>query len=186
MQIKRDYSQPFFGSRRRRRSSARFVLVYFALLGAFLFFVYTQFDRLQLAALGVMGQAPTSTPFASTLATEGALLFQRGDVAAAAALFEQAVAQQPANVDYLYELGKLYIELDRAEDAVALGDQAIAINPQDPRGYALKTRALTWIGDAAGAIPGWRGRAGAEQQLRAAVRRAGAGLHRDRALPAGR
>lgn len=153
MQIKRDYSQPFFGSRRRRRSSVRFVLVYFVLLGAFLFFVYTQFDRLQLAALDVMGQAPTPTPYASALATEGALRFQQGDVAAAAALFEQAAAQQPNNVDYLYELGKMYIELNRAEDAVALGDQAIAISPQDPRGYALKTRALAWSGDAAGAIP---------------------------------
>lgn len=153
MQIKRDYSQPFFGGRRRRRSTTRFVLAYFALLGAFLAFVYTQFDRLQLAALDLIGLAPTATPFASTLATEGALLFQRGDVAGAAALFEQAVAQQPNNVDYLYELGKLYVELNRPQDAVPLGDRAIQANPQDPRGYALKTRALVWSGDAASAIP---------------------------------
>jgi tetratricopeptide (TPR) repeat protein len=153
MQIKRDYSQPFFGTRRRRRSSARFMLVYVALLGAFLLFVYTQFDRLQLAALDVVGLAPTATPFASDLATQGALLFQQGDVAAAVALFEQAAAQQPTNIDYLYELGKMYIELDRAEDAVTVADQAIQINPQDARGYALKTRALAWSGDAASAIP---------------------------------
>jgi tetratricopeptide (TPR) repeat protein len=68
-------------------------------------------------------------------------------------------------VNYLYEYGRILIELDRpaeptqgrnvsdAELAMELGDRAINLAPQDPRGYALKAKALVWTGDSAGAIP---------------------------------
>ncbi len=153
MYIKRDYSQPFFSNRRRRRGTGRFVIVFVVLMALFLGFVYTQFDRLQLVALDAVGLAPTATPFASTLATEGANRFREGDVAGAAELFAQAAAQQPTNIDYLYEYGKLLIELDRAEEALTIADSAIEVDPRDPRGYALKTKALVWMNDPAGAIP---------------------------------
>ena len=161
MQIKRDYSQPFFGARRRRSNTGRFLIIYAFFMGVFLTFVLTQFDRLQLAARDVVGMAPTATPFASTLATEGIELYLRGDVVGAAALFERAVAQQPDNLDYLYEYGNMLIETDRAREVLepaadgglSLADRAIDINPGDPRGYALKTRALVWTSDAANAIP---------------------------------
>ncbi len=163
MQIKRDYSQPFFSSRRRRRSSgSRFLFLYGLFLGAFLVIVYTQFDRLQLQALDMVGLAPTPTPFASTLATQGADAYLNGKVAEAAALFEQAHDQQPTNLDYIYEYGKMLIELDRAEEVLqsrpeldnqSLADWAISTSPTDPRGYALKTKALVWVGSSAEAIP---------------------------------
>jgi tetratricopeptide (TPR) repeat protein len=153
MYIKRDYSQPFFSTRRRRRGTSRLLFGYVALLGLFLAFVYTQFDRLQLVALDVVGMAPTPTPFASTLATEGANRFREGDIQGAADLFELAVSQQPNNLDYLYEYGKLLIELDRAEEVLPLADRAIELDRLDPRGYALKTKALVWLDDPAGAIP---------------------------------
>ena len=51
MQIKRDYSQPFFSTRRRRRTGNRFLFLYGLFMGVLLVGVYTQFDRLQLAAL---------------------------------------------------------------------------------------------------------------------------------------
>jgi tetratricopeptide (TPR) repeat protein len=163
MQIKRDYSQPFFSSRRRRRTTgSRFLFFYGLLIGGLLVVVYTQFDRLQLVALDAVGLAPTATPFASTLATQGAEAFQRGDVNAAALAFEQAHAQQPSNLDYIYEYGKMLIELDRAEevlepraelDGKSLADWAIDTNPRDPRGYTIKTKALVWVGQAADAIP---------------------------------
>ena len=170
MQIKRDYSQPFFGSRRRRRSSGRLLFMYGLMMGALLVVVYTQFDRLQLVALDMVGLAPTPTPFASDRAAQGAALFQEGDVAGAAELLRLAFQQQPNNLDYVYEYAKLLIELDRAEEVLApspdlgnesLADWAIALNPQDPRGYALKTKALVWIDEAADAIP--IGVAGLEQ-----------------------
>ena len=98
MQIKRDYSQPFFGSRRRRRSSGRMLFFYGLFVGALLVVVYTQFDRLQLVALDVVGLAPTPTPFASDRAAQGATLYQQGDVAGAADLAAagtSATDQQP-------------------------------------------------------------------------------------------
>ena len=162
MQIKRDYSQPFFSTRRRRRTGNRFLFLYGLFMGVLLVGVYTQFDRLQLAALDAVGMAPTATPFASTLATQGAEAFLGGDVQAAAELFEQAHAQQPSSLDYAYEYGKMLVELNRAEEVLeprptlrnmSLADWAIDLNPADPRGYALKTKALVWVGSSAEAIP---------------------------------
>ncbi len=160
MQIKRDYSQPFFSSRRRRRTSGRFLFLYGLLIGGILAFSYSQFDRLQLVALDMVGLAPTATPYASTLAYEGIAMFGNGNVEAAADMFRQAVIQQPDNVDYLYEYGKLLIDLDKAEEVLqpnlldtSLADRAISLAPNDPRGYALKTKALVWTGNYADAIP---------------------------------
>ncbi|MBZ0288265.1 MAG: tetratricopeptide repeat protein [Anaerolineae bacterium] len=165
MQIKRDYSQPFFSTRRRRRTGSRFIFMYGLLLGGFLVFVYSQFDRLQLAALDVVGMAPTPTPFASSWAQQGYDLYTRGKVEAAVDAFRQAVSQQPNNVNYLYEYGRMLLELDRPADEIAgrqlsdaeialeIGDQAINAAPQDVRGYALKAKALIWSGDSASAIP---------------------------------
>lgn len=165
MQIKRDYSQPFFSTRRRRRTGTRFIFMYGLLLGGFLVFVSSQFDRLQLAALDVVGMAPTPTPFASTWAQQGYDLYAHGKVEAAAAAFKQAVSQQPNNVNYLYEYGRTLLELDREKDeangrplsdaemALPIADQAINAAPQDARGYALKAKALIWTGDSASAIP---------------------------------
>jgi tetratricopeptide (TPR) repeat protein len=165
MQIKRDYSQPFFSTRRRRRTGTRFIFMYGLLLGGFLVFVSSQFDRLQLAALDAVGMAPTPTAFASAWAQQGYDLYAQGKVEAAAEAFRQAVNQQPNNVNYLYEYGRMLLELDRAADeasgrplsdaeiALTIGDQAINAAPQDVRGYALKAKALIWTGDSASAIP---------------------------------
>ncbi|RMF77328.1 MAG: hypothetical protein D6737_18030 [Chloroflexi bacterium] len=153
MQIKRDYSQPFFGSRRRRGGGGKSLFLFGILLGGLLVFVYVQFDRLQLTALDAVGMAPTPTPFASTLATEGYEYFLAGDIETAIGYFEQAIQQQPNNVNYLYEYGRMLLELDRVEEAIAIGDRAIEADRNDPRGYALKTRAMWLNGDAANAIP---------------------------------
>lgn len=153
MYIKRDYSQPFFGDRRRRRSSGRFILIFVMILAIFLLLVYTQFDRLQLMALDAVGMAPTATPFASTLATEGYNRMLAGKLDEAAVLFAQAVSQQPDNIDYIYEYGRLLIDLGSYEEALALAENALQINGQDVRGYALKTKALVWGDRADEAIP---------------------------------
>ncbi len=165
MYIRRDYSQPFFSTRRRRRTSLRFIFLYALFIGGFLLFVSWQFPRLQLVALDAVGMAPTPTPFASTFAQQGYDLFLAGKLEASAASYMQAVSQQPNNVNYLYEYGRVLIELDRdaapalgrelgdAEMALQLADEAIEAAPQDPRGYALKARALIWMGDSAAAIP---------------------------------
>jgi hypothetical protein len=58
MQIRRDYSQPFFGNRRRRRGMWRWIILYVILIAGFLFFVDSQFSQLQTMALEMVGQAP--------------------------------------------------------------------------------------------------------------------------------
>jgi tetratricopeptide (TPR) repeat protein len=152
MQIRRDYSQPFFGARRRRRGTGRLLFAYGLFMGGLLVFVSTQFDRLQMTALAMVGMAPSPTPFASTLAAQGYERYLAGDLEEAAALFEQAHRQQPDNIDYIYEYGRLLIELDRAEEALPLGDRAIELAPRDPRGYALKAKALVWMGESDEAV----------------------------------
>ncbi|MBK8020168.1 MAG: tetratricopeptide repeat protein [Chloroflexi bacterium] len=158
MQIHRDYSQPFFSQRRRRRGSWRWLLLFIILIGGFLFFVDSNFSQLQMVALDMVGQAPTATPFASELATIGMDFFVRGDLETARDYFRRAVMQQPTNVDYLYEYGRILLELgvDALElfpEAVQVGDAAVQSAPSDPRGYAIKARALDLSGDSANAIP---------------------------------
>ncbi len=152
MRIQRNHSQPFYGGRRRGRGTARLVLTFALVMAGFLLFVYLQFDRLQMAAMAMVGIYPTPTPFASTLASRGAELYAKGKVEEATAAFAQAVAQQPDNVNYLYEYGKLLNELDRSDEAVPLADRIIELAPNDPRGYALKANALMWT-DPSTAIP---------------------------------
>jgi tetratricopeptide (TPR) repeat protein len=156
MQIKRDYSQPFFSNRRRRHIGGRFLLIWGLVLGGFLLLVNTQFDRLQLMALDAVGMAPTSTPFASWWANKGYEAYVNGKLDDAMAAFEQAVNQQPNNVNYLYEYGRLLIEINKEgypEKAVELGDRAIQAAPNDPRGYVLKAKGLVWTDNAADAVP---------------------------------
>jgi len=158
MQIKRDYTKPLFRDHRKKRGTWRWILLYFLFIGAFLFFVDSQFSKLQLMALDMIGQAPPPTPFASELATQGMNLFMSGDMQGARDYFRRAVLQQPQNVDYMYEYGRVLLELGVDEpgyyqDAIAIGDQAINANSNDPRGYVIKARAIDLNGDPANAVP---------------------------------
>ncbi len=165
MQIKRDYSQPFFSSRRRSRVTGRFLFFYGLLIGGFLVFVSAQFGKLQMVALDAIGLAPTATAFASTWATRGYDMFLQGKMEEAAAAYAQAVSQEPDNINYLYEYGRTLIELDRpannaqnrpksdSELASELGDHAIEVAPQDVRSYTLKAKSLVWLDDSQSAIP---------------------------------
>ncbi len=165
MQIKRDYSQPFFSSRRRSRVTGRFLFFYGLLIGGFLVFVSAQFGKLQLVALDAIGLAPTATAFASTWASQGYDLFLQGKMEEAATAYAHAVGQEPDNINYIYEYGRTLIELDRAANvaqnrpkadsqmASELGDHAIEVAPQDVRSYTLKAKSLVWLDDSQSAIP---------------------------------
>ncbi|MFZ4815823.1 MAG: tetratricopeptide repeat protein [Phototrophicaceae bacterium] len=153
MQIKRDYSRPLFGSR-QRGGLGRLLMSYMLFLTTTLVVIWLQFDRLQLVALDAVGLAPTATPFASEYASRGYDLFLVGNLAEAVQAYEMAVQLQPDNLGYLYEYGRTLIELDRGAEAIAIADRMIAVGGvEDPRGYALKAKAMVWEGDSAGAIP---------------------------------
>lgn len=165
MQIKRDYSQPFFSNRRRSRVTGRFLFIYGLFIGGIIVFVTSQFGRLQLIALDAVGLAPTPTLFASTWAQQGYDLFLKGKMEEAAAAYANAVSQQPDNINYLYEYGRTLIELNRdaspaqgrpqsdAQIASELGDHALEVASQDIRAYVLKAKALVWLDDSESAIP---------------------------------
>jgi len=158
MQIKRDYSQPFFSDRRRRHGIWRWLVLYVVIIIGFLFFVDNNFSALQLLALSAVGQAPPPTPFASDLANQGMQDYAAGDLQGAHDFLKRAVMQQPTNVDYLYNYGRTLIELGADDDtlyaeAVQIGEQAIEANPNDPRGYAIKAKAMDLNGDSANAVP---------------------------------
>jgi len=140
MRIQRDYSRPFFSKRRRSNFTVVFVLG--LLIGGLMVVYLTQFDRLQLSALQAVGMAPTATPFASEVASQGVALMQAGDVVGAIEKFAWAMEQQPGNIDYLYEYGIALLENDQTEEAVDIGERAIELAPNDPRGYEIKGRAL--------------------------------------------
>jgi tetratricopeptide (TPR) repeat protein len=156
MLIRRDYSQPFFtSSRRRRRRGGGCVirLILLGLIGVLGFIGLTQGDQVRGLALGMFGQAPTPTPSAYDWLVNARASQSSGDLQAAATAYERAIALRPNTIDLLYEYGLMLIDLERYDDVVALGDQAIAIDGFDPRGYALKARGLVWQGDGSAAIP---------------------------------
>jgi tetratricopeptide (TPR) repeat protein len=154
MQIYRDYSQPFFAVRRRRRGvGCGAVLMALLVVGGLGALAYTQREAIERAALGWLGQAPTPTPSVLDWLADARAKQSSGDLSAAAASYETALAMRPESVDLLNEYGLLLIDLERYDEVVMLGDRAIAADSFDPRGYALKARGLVWRQDGTAAIP---------------------------------
>ncbi|MDZ4672468.1 MAG: tetratricopeptide repeat protein [Phototrophicales bacterium] len=154
MYIKRDYSRPMFGKQvKQRRNYAPMMFLFGLIMGAIALFVSSNFDNLQEQTMELLGFAPTPTPLPSDLATLASQLFVAGNRQQAADLFERAITQRPENIDYLYEYGKLMIDMDNPERALELADQILDVNSTDPRGYALKARALVWLRRSADAVP---------------------------------
>ena len=151
MKIKRDYTQPFF--RQPKRHPVRNVFIA-ALLGILLGLAILWQRETLGTAIGSLGSSPpTPTALPSQKATRASELFLAGDLAGAEALLAQAVAERPRNSAYLYEHGRLLIELGRYGEAEAHGASITELDARDARGFALKAAALTWHGQPAVAIP---------------------------------
>ncbi|MEO1287137.1 MAG: tetratricopeptide repeat protein [Chloroflexota bacterium] len=141
--IDRSYNKPFF-SRRRQTGRLVFVLVMLILIVSLPIIILSQQASIQMMTLEQFDLAPTATPFAGERAQLAQDFYVNGDIQTAALLFEQAVEQQPDNIAYMYEYGLLLIELDRNDEAEVLGEEMIAMFPDDPRGYALKANSIAW------------------------------------------
>lgn len=151
MQIKRDYSQPFF--RERKRHTFRNILVA-AILGFLIGLgILSQWTLVEQTADILTGNAPTPTPLPSDLATDAAALIQAGRLKEAEVLLAKVVEERPDNVAYLYEYGALLIDLERYEEAYDLGERIIDINARDVRGFSLQSSALLWQDQPSAAIP---------------------------------
>ncbi len=151
MRIKRDYSQPFFRQPKRHRiRNILFAIFLGLLLGLGILW---QWDLVEPALLSLGQEAPSPTPPASELAMRAAERLLAGDLIDAEKLLSRAVAQRPTNFSYLYEHGRVLIELGRYDEAHAIGETIGDIDPRDARGIALKAAALTWQGQPSSAIP---------------------------------
>lgn len=151
MQIKRDYSQPFF--RERKRHTVRNVLIA-AIFGMLIGLgVLSQWTIVEQVADTLTGNLPTPTPLPSEIATDAAALIQAGDLDGAEKLLAIAVKERPENISYLYEYGRLLIDLGRYDEAYEFGSQIIDLNARDVRGFALEASALVWDGQPSSAIP---------------------------------
>lgn len=151
MKIRRDYTQPFFRQPKRHPVRNMFIA---ALLGALLGLGLV-WQREPLAGfVRELGSVPaTPTPLPSELATRATELFAAGDLPGAEELLASAVSQRPSNIAYLYEHGRLLIELGRYAEAETHGAKITELDARDERGFALKAAALTWQGQPALAIP---------------------------------
>ncbi|MBN2471587.1 MAG: tetratricopeptide repeat protein [Anaerolineae bacterium] len=150
IQINRDYSNLSFSGRRRGISPLLLALWAVSLLLVAL--VVWRFNDIQPQVLAAI-QPPAPTLSAPTHANQAYNAYLAGDLALAESEFASATRMMPENVDYLYEYGRMLLLNNKAEQGLAVADQAIAAHPEDPRGYALKVYALDSLGRAEEAIP---------------------------------
>lgn len=151
MRIRRDYSQPFFRQPKRHPIRNMFIAAFLVLLLGLA--IVWQRETVTGVIESITGDPSTPTPQPSELAARGAALFVSGDITGAEALLARAASERSNDIAYLYEHGRVLIELERYDEARALGDAIAAIDARDVRGYALEAAALTWSGAANGAIP---------------------------------
>lgn len=150
MKIRRDYTQPFF--RQPKRHPIRNIFIA-ACLGLLLGLAIWQGDAVESIAETVAGLSAAPTPPPRELAARASALFHAGEFADAEALLAKAVSEGPRDIAFLYAHGRVLIELNRAEEAHALGDEIINIDARAVQGYALKAAALTWSDQPGEAIP---------------------------------
>jgi tetratricopeptide (TPR) repeat protein len=153
MQVRRNYSEPFFREKRRGPARLRALLLVLLVIGAALGVLWLQRDAIVYTVADLSGTLPTPTPFASDLARQADGRYWQGDLAGAAELYAAVIAQRPEHIDYLYEYGQVLVDLERASEAFELADRIVVLDPANPKGYALRANALVWMGQPAQAIP---------------------------------
>lgn len=154
MYVRRDLKRnTLFHKRRRDPGLRNLLLLLVGLALALIVVVYTQPAFVISAAYRVMGVEMTATPLPSDLARQAQAMYYAGNLDEAELLLARAVAQRPDNVDYLYEYGQILIDQDDPDLALTMAERITNINARDPRGFALRARALTWKGQSAAAVP---------------------------------
>lgn len=93
------------------------------------------------------GQAALQAKF-----DQGFALNQQGKLAAAEAIYEQVIAQQPSHFDALHLLGVIALQTRRTRRGVALIQKAIGINPKSADAHSNVGNGLSELGRHADAI----------------------------------
>jgi tetratricopeptide (TPR) repeat protein len=143
MYVRRNYSTTFYG-KPRRTSRPMLIMILLMVIGGVVGYSLAEFDTLQAEALKVVGMSGEPTPYPGQYATWASEKFAAGDLQGARVDYSRAVSLQPTNIDYLYEYGRVLVELDLTTEASQIADDAMEANAFDVRGYALKAHALMW------------------------------------------
>jgi Flp pilus assembly protein TadD len=86
----------------------------------------------------------------------GVAAYGRGDMAAAASAFEEAVATNPEDAESLNNLGQVLVRQGRLEEALPLFDRAVALSPQKWAFRFNQGRARGLVDDWSGAIEAYQ------------------------------
>ncbi|MBN2305174.1 MAG: tetratricopeptide repeat protein [Anaerolineae bacterium] len=149
MYIRRDKSNLHFGRQARRRGSGTFLVVWLIVM-ALVMAVIWRFNTVQNWVLASVGADPTTTPDAVTLARLGERTYLAGDLEASIGYYGHAAQLMPDNIDILFEYGRMLIYRSyagrsfafRAEQALAVAEQAVEADPNNARAQALLCIAL--------------------------------------------
>lgn len=139
--------------RKRRRFPIVPMLLYLGVLGL-AWLAFSNRERIQPQIVQAIGPTPTATQSIPELTAQADELFLDGEFLEAAALYEQAANIDPNNLDLWFMVGHLKTlnfsqsrNITVLEEAQAIGENMIEMNPEDPRGYAVQSRALNWQGN---------------------------------------
>jgi len=149
MYIRRDKSNLHFGRQARRGSNTTLLVVWVVMMALVLGIIW-RFNSVQSWVLAGVGEEPTATPDAITLAQLGERAFLLGDIESAIGYYGQAATLAPDNIDILFEYGRMLVYRSyagrsyafRAEEALQVAEQAVALDQNNPRAQALLCLAL--------------------------------------------
>ncbi len=149
MYIRRDKSNLHFGRQAHRRGNTTFLVIWAVIMLGLLGVIW-RFNNVQHWVLAQVGTAPTATPDAVTQAQLGERAYLRGDIEAAIQYYGDAARMMPDNIDLLFEYGRMLVYrsyagrsyFDRAEKALEVAEQAMAVDDENPRALALYSLAL--------------------------------------------
>ncbi|MBN2471586.1 MAG: tetratricopeptide repeat protein [Anaerolineae bacterium] len=140
MYIRRDKSHLHFG--RQRRGPSRGLIVLLALVLAAGGLAIWQSDRILGEVQTLLGEPPTPTLTAATLAREAYNHYVNGDLAEAEAGYANALALEPDNADMLAEYTHILMLQNKGEEGLDAADRLVELAPGDPRGKALRVLGL--------------------------------------------
>lgn len=149
MYIRRDRSNLHFGRRARRRGNNSLFIIWIVVMAVSMG-VIVRFNTVQDWVLASVGTDPTPTMDAVTYAQLGERAYLAGDIELAIQYYEAAAERQPENIDILFEYGRMLVYRSyagrsfryRALEALEVAQQAVAIDPNNPRAQALLCLAL--------------------------------------------
>lgn len=131
--------------KRRAPYPVLLVILYVAVFAASLLAMFNA-QALQPTVNRLIGPPPTATPQPEVVVKAAEDAYHAGDLAKASEIYQEAALIAPTDVAILTAYGRILTLNQQLAEAQKVGDQIIALAPEDPRGYAIKSRALDWDG----------------------------------------